>query len=142
MFGEVLLVANLQAFDVAASYVGYHERRDRHELSEFLEVDPAVTPWCAAFVNKSLEMAGIPGTDSLLARSFLNYGVPTDNPQMGDLVVFKRGGPSWQGHVGFYVDEDETKIYVLGGNQGNKVSIRGYPKKDFLGYRKIVPYLP
>lgn len=30
------------------------------------------TPWCAAFVNWCLKEAGLPGTNSNLAKSFVN----------------------------------------------------------------------
>jgi len=43
--------------------------------------------------------------------------------------------------VGFYLDETETHIKVLGGNQQNpeteiiEVSEKYYPKSELLGYR-------
>lgn len=54
-------------------------------------------------------------------------------------MVFSRG-IGW-GHVGFYLDETENEIKVLGGNQENKetrtckVSEKHYPKTRLLGYR-------
>jgi hypothetical protein len=38
----------------------------------------------------------------------------------GAVLVFEREGG---GHVGFYVGEDSTHYHVLGGNQGDAVSI-------------------
>ena len=49
--------------------------------------------------------------------------------------VFKRGNSSWQGHVAFYLGETAGRIYVLGGNQSNSVSVTSYPKSKLLGYR-------
>lgn len=93
------------------------------------------TPWCAAFANAMLARAGIEGTGSLLARSFLKWGVELKKPVVGCVAVFQRGSSSWQGHVAFYVGETDTHIEVLGGNQGNAVNIKPYSKKKLLGYR-------
>ena len=36
---------------VASRFVGLHERTDRGALKQIVNVDPARTPWCAAFVG-------------------------------------------------------------------------------------------
>jgi uncharacterized protein (TIGR02594 family) len=92
------------------------------------------TAWCSAFVNFCVEQAGFAGTDSALARSWLKWGREAEKPVVGCIVVFKRGEPP-SGHVAFYVSEDERNITVLGGNQGNKVSIANYEKSRLLGFR-------
>ena len=93
------------------------------------------TPWCSAFVNWVLQKAGVePRTNSAWARSWLNWGVATDNPIPGTIAVFSRGQNA--GHVAFYLDEDEDRIKVLGGNQGNAVSVAWYPRTALLGYRE------
>jgi uncharacterized protein (TIGR02594 family) len=93
------------------------------------------TAWCAAFVNAMLRRAGYKGTGSLAARSFLQWGEKLDTPRPGCIVVFKRGNSAWQGHVAFFLSESATHVKVLGGNQGNAVSVANYPKKTVLGYR-------
>lgn len=96
------------------------------------------TPWCAAFVNWCLLKAGKPHTGKLNARSFLTYGVSTKKPTLNDIVVFWRGSKDGaEGHVGFYVAETKTSIYVLGGNQNQQVNISKYPKAQLLDYRKV-----
>lgn len=92
------------------------------------------TPWCSAFVNFCVEQAGFAGTDSAMARSWLKWGRETLKPVVGCIVVFTRGEPP-TGHVAFYVSEDEKNIKVLGGNQGNRVSIANYEKSRLLGFR-------
>ena len=99
------------------------------------EVDDDETAWCAAFVNAMLGRAGVQGTDSLLARSFLKWGHPLRVPQPGCIVVFKRGSSTWQGHVAFYIGDGPGIIRVLGGNQRNSVSIANYRDADWLAYR-------
>ncbi|WP_228235929.1 TIGR02594 family protein [Allomuricauda sp. M10] len=94
------------------------------------------TAWCAAFVNWVLQKAGFQGSGKLNARSFLEVGEATESPEKGDIVVLWRNSPDdWRGHVGFYVRESQDHIYVLGGNQGNEVSIKKYPKSRLLQYR-------
>lgn len=91
------------------------------------------TPWCAGFVNWCLKQAGESVTNSLMARSFVNYGNKI-RPTKGAILVFRRGkAPS--GHVGFYVGETKTHFRVLGGNQGDSVSIKLYPKDELLACR-------
>lgn len=101
-------------------------------------LDPATKAWCAAFVNSTLKQAGLPGTNSNMARSFLNYGQPVQQPQRGDIAVFSRGDPNGPfGHVGFFDGyDDKGNIKVLGGNQGNAVSIASYPAQQLLGFRR------
>lgn len=96
--------------------------------------DDAVA-WCAAFVGSCLERAGIVSTRSLAARSYLTWGTAATAPKTGDIAVFTRGGNSSEGHVAFFIREDGTNIYVLGGNQSNSVTIGTMPKSLLLGYR-------
>lgn len=97
--------------------------------------NPLVTGNCSAFVNWVLKQAGVePRTNSAWARSWLNWGIATDDPIPGTIVVFSRGKNA--GHVGFYLDEDDDRVQVLGGNQGNAVTIAWFPKANLLGYRE------
>jgi len=94
------------------------------------------TAWCAAFVNWCFWKAGcvVPGT--LAARSFLKVGKRTLAPKLGDLVVLWRGSKdSVYGHVGFYIKETATAVYILGGNQSNAVNVTPFPKSQVLEYR-------
>ncbi|NNG01109.1 MAG: TIGR02594 family protein [Desulfobacteraceae bacterium] len=94
------------------------------------------TAWCSSFVNWCMEAAGIRGTENAAARSWLQWGREIDMPEIGCVVVLWRGSPNgWQGHVGFYVKETATSIFLLGGNQGDQVNINRYAKNRVLGYR-------
>lgn len=104
------------------------------------------TSWCAAFVNWVLKSADLKYQNKLNARSFLDIGVNVDDPQLGDIVVFWRGkhkdelikGSNLKkGHVGFFIRETKSWIYVLGGNQGDQVRISAYSKSKLLEYRRI-----
>jgi uncharacterized protein (TIGR02594 family) len=99
------------------------------------------TPWCAAFVGSVLAECGLLGTGKLNARSYMNWGVDVDlsKARRGDVVIFwrvKRAG--WQGHVAFFHSYTDGVLEVLGGNQGNAVTIKAYPKTRLLGVRRAV----
>ena len=96
------------------------------------------TAWCAAFVGAMLRRAGVKSTGALNARSYLDWGTPVDrkNAQPGDVVIFKRGSSSWQGHVAFFVKDRGALIDVLGGNQSNAVNVKGYQAAALLGIRR------
>jgi hypothetical protein len=51
--------------------------------------DPDLGLWCAEFTNAYLRHAGVPGTGSLMARSFAQWGqeVAKDNLQKGDVLL-------------------------------------------------------
>lgn len=93
------------------------------------------TAWCAAFVGAMLAQAGVKGTGLLNARSYLDWGTKLSTPRVGCVVVFQRANSSWQGHVAFFLRLVGNRIEVLGGNQGNAVSVASYPKDNLLGYR-------
>lgn len=134
------------AFALAGQQLGMDEQAQGAALQEYLanggvNLDPATTAWCAAFVNATLEQTGMKGTGSNMARSFMDWGQGVDSPMKGDLAVFTRGDPSGPyGHVGFFegYNPDGT-IRVLGGNQGNKVSVANYSADDLLGFRRGNP---
>jgi uncharacterized protein (TIGR02594 family) len=76
-------------------------------------------PWCALFMEATLNEAGQKGTGSLAARSYEKWGVELEEPALGAILTFVRNGG---GHVGYYVGENATAYRVLGGNQSNSVN--------------------
>jgi uncharacterized protein (TIGR02594 family) len=94
--------------------------------------------WCSEFVNWCLLQAGIKGTKSAVAHSFLTWGEETKAPRLGDIVVFWREPKgSRNGHVGFYIKDTDTGIWTLGGNQNNAVNIKEISKETVLSYRRV-----
>jgi uncharacterized protein (TIGR02594 family) len=83
------------------------------------------TPWCAACVNWCIARSGMSGTNSASSGSFRNAPGKTEKPRPGDIVVFKSSDPAkasvGHGHVGLFLEQDEKRINVLGGNQVNKM---------------------
>ncbi|MEY9098900.1 uncharacterized protein (TIGR02594 family) [Sinorhizobium fredii] len=131
--------------NTARQFEGFSENapNQRGALTDFFKsanqnVDPKMTAWCAAFVNAVLATNGLPGTGALNARSFLDYGTATQDPQPGDLVILKRGSGNVQGHVGFFMGNAEGGgVRVLGGNQGDAVNERTFRSEDVLGFRQV-----
>jgi uncharacterized protein (TIGR02594 family) len=78
-------------------------------------------PWCGLFIATIIKRAQRePVKDPLYALNWNNFGVKISQPMLGDILTFTRKGG---GHVGLYVGEDVAAYHVLGGNQGDKVSI-------------------
>lgn len=104
-------------------------------------IDDDETPWCSVFMNWVARKAGKEETGKATARSWLSIGKNVDeHPLPGDVVVFWRGSrDSWKGHVGLFFGYSKSgnKVYCLGGNQGNAVSISAYPVNTILGFRRI-----
>jgi uncharacterized protein (TIGR02594 family) len=134
------------AYDLAKAEVGTVEwaKGDNPKVVAYFKDsgNPGVmddeTAWCAAFVGAMLRRAGVKSTGALNARSYLDWGTPVDrkNAQPGDVVVFRRGNSSWQGHVAFFVKDRGALIEVLGGNQSNAVNVKGYQAAALLGIRR------
>lgn len=103
--------------------------------------DDDETPWCGAFVAHCLEVTGqfIP-KHWYRAKAYSEYGEKVDSPCYGCIVVFGRSGG---GHVGFVVGKDHNgRLLVLGGNQGNKVSVAPFEMSRVLAYRIPFGYQP
>ncbi|MBW4707094.1 TIGR02594 family protein [Roseobacter sp. YSTF-M11] len=97
------------------------------------------TDWCAVFVNYCLETSGYVGTNHPGARSFFwnkrNQFIKLNEPRKFCIAV-RRYAPfmdaDWttgRGHVGFVVDYSDTHVKLLGGNQGNTVKEKVYPRR-------------
>lgn len=78
-------------------------------------------PWCGLFMAVVAKRAKKnPPSIPLRALAWVNFGMPSPSPSLGDVLVFERQGG---GHVALYVGEDDTRFYCLGGNQDDAVTI-------------------
>lgn len=130
-------------YDVARAELGQREVAGKDDNPRILEyyagagfpgIEHDETAWCAAFANWSLNEAGFPITRSLMAKSFLGYGKAC-KPTEGCIVVLDRGTNPAEGHVGFLSHIKGGRVYLLGGNQGDKVAIESFPETDVRAYR-------
>ncbi len=107
----------------------YHaSASDGHEMADSV-------PWCSSFCGFVLQEAGITGTGNRMARSYLKWGTKLDTPKFGCVVVLRRGNDPNSGHVGFFHSRAKGRVFLLGGNQGDKVSVQGFPESQVIGYR-------
>lgn len=92
------------------------------------------TPWCGTFCAAMLQPEGFALPKHWYrARAWLDFGQRIPLPALGCIVVFEREGG---GHVGFVVGIDErNRLMVLGGNQGDAVSIAPFDRSRVLGFR-------
>lgn len=93
-------------------------------------------PWCSSFANFCVTEAGFTGTNSALARSWESWGKSAPALAPGVIVVLSRGDPP-KGHVGFFVGMDGDRVRLLGGNQGNRVSIASYDANRVIARRTL-----
>lgn len=138
-------------FEIAENEVGTKEVKGgenprilAYHASTTLKAREDEIPWCSSFVNWCITQAGLKGTNSAAAISWLNYGVSTE-PKEGAITIIrqKKKGPdqatgsSSGNHVGFLVKTEGIRIYLLGGNQSDQVKISGFNLASYevLSYR-------
>ena len=146
----------MTAFEMALRFVGTKEIAGAASDPQVLAMlrldmdwpsDDAV-PWCSAFTNYVCWLLRLPRSKSLRARSWLTVGsvVALDDAEAGfDVVILQRGhgeqpGPDVidaPGHVGFYGGVARDAVMLLGGNQGDAVSLAPFPRTRLLGVRRL-----
>lgn len=146
----------LTCFDLAQRYVGVSEVpgvASNPTVLAMLRLDNTWpggddVPWCSAFANHIAWLLRLPRSKALNARSWLAIGtpVPIEDALVGnDVVILKRGegkqpGPdvlNAPGHVAFFAGREPGTVLLLGGNQGDKVSLARFPAADVLGVRRL-----
>jgi uncharacterized protein (TIGR02594 family) len=93
-------------------------------------------PWCGLAMAIVAHRAGKQIPDKVLwALNWTKFGKWESNAALGDTLVFIREGG---GHVGTYVGEDASAYHVLGGNQGDRVSITRIVKSRLVAIRRPI----
>lgn len=93
------------------------------------------TAWCAAFAGAMLARGEQAHTGSLLARSYLNWGLEISVAKPGAVAILDRPGDVNAGHVGFVVGLAGDRIFLLGGNQNNRVCVSAFEANRVLSLR-------
>jgi len=133
----------LKLFELGMGFIGIDEVKNDKQVRVFHNYTNAKgsggrVAWCSSFINYLIYLLGLSGTGSALARSWLKWGRKIESPIKGCIVVFWRDSiSSHLGHVALFSHMDAKYVYVLGGNQANKVSITAYPSDRVLAF--IVP---
>ena len=138
-------------FEEGKRKMGLMEKGNNKSLWDWLRSDkrsvgdPSKLPWCGDFVETCLALT-LPKEVLLinpyLARNWSKWGVPCE-VMKGAVVSFWRGSRGGiSGHVGFVAGQSKGNIYVLGGNQGDRVSIMPLSKDRMLATRWPVSFPP
>jgi uncharacterized protein (TIGR02594 family) len=117
----------------SATIMGWAKKLGTKALGMAYNADSV--PWCGVFVAICLAEDGLPTAPiAVRAKVWVTWGqnLAADRLAPGAVLVFERPGG---GHVGFYVGEDPTHYYVLGGNQGDRVSIMRLEKARCIARR-------
>lgn len=153
------------AYDLAQRFIGTKEVAggvNNPQIMAMLKLDNSwpdgdEVAWCSAFVNYIAWLLRLPRSKDLAARSWLTIGtpIPLNSAEPGfDVVIMKRGGGNQpgpevlkaDGHVAFFGGftgstsipvNQSTALLLLGGNQGNQVSITGFNPDNVLGVRRL-----
>lgn len=154
--------AEITAVDLASRYIGQQELAGRaanphvvawlYDCGFTWDVDEAM-PWCGAFVKHVAHLLSLPiPATPARARSWLTVGRPValvDALAGWDVVILSRGGGPQPpasvleapGHVGWFYGHalrmDGARVLVLGGNQGDMVSVQAYALDRVLGVRRL-----
>jgi len=102
--------------------------------------DDSTFAWCSLALSYFAKRNNYEYNKQFNARGWLKIDKPIIvlKPSVGDIVVLWRVSPdSWEGHVGIFINWDETNVWVLGGNQGNMISIAPYKRERILGFRQL-----
>ena len=143
------LLAPEACLKLASNYIGLQEIQGAEDNPIIVEMFDKIgyswvkddeTAWCSCFANYVANELNLTRSKKLNARSWLDVGEDVQFPKPGDIVVFWRESEdSWKGHVGFFNGFNAYgDIFTLGGNQGNEVCTKTYPKDRLLGFRRLL----
>lgn len=96
-------------------------------------------PWCGLFMAVVAKRAGKQVVkDPLWALNWGTFGVHTDVPMLGDVLVFTRKTSDGKkaGHVAIYIGEDDSCFHIIGGNQADSVCIIRIEKSRLYAARR------
>ena len=98
------------------------------------------TPWCSIFLNWVAFKAGLPRSKDGRSGSWVGVGEAVTEPHPGDVILCGTGGNINKiYHVGLFMgfSDDGKRVFCLGGNQTNQVSISKMWRTEVAGYRRI-----
>ena len=134
-------------YDAAAKYLGTREipgpgtnsiiKGWIRAAAKWLDYDDSSTPWCGCFRGAiGMETStGVPA-EHYRAKNWLKWGsgVHTIREAIkGDTVILVRKGGF---HVALFDRLAGDYVYLLGGNQGNAVSVAKFPINQIEGLRR------
>lgn len=143
-------------FDLGQRFVGTLQERAgmahhpyivwAHSLTGLGLDSPDEVPWCSSWLSSLCWLMGLPRSKSAAARSWHTIGNPIvslfDAKVGYDIVVLNRGGSddpavAGPGHVGLFAGLQPGMVMILGGNQGDSVSVQAFPRTRVLAIRRL-----
>jgi uncharacterized protein (TIGR02594 family) len=128
----------------AKDEVGEHEKPGKVANPRIIEYHAATSlkaksdevAWCSSFVNWCMQKAGIAGTRSAAAASWVDWGAPTSARYGAVVVIYNAGAANSRlstsgNHVAFLVEETATHYVLLGGNQSDSVKVSNFNKSKW-----------
>lgn len=143
-YSWLLLEAGPKLLKAGLSYYGVREKSGKENNPAIMQwaSDLGIpyagddVPWCGLFMARAAtdaDWADHVPRQPLWARNWMQFGTVAPEAKLGDVLVFERGTG---GHVGIYIGEDPDCYHVLGGNQGDAVSIVRIRKNRLLAARR------
>lgn len=125
--------------------VGLDENRDTAAIQKITGesgINPATTPWCAAWAMNMLKDHRVLNLDGLSNRNYCptikswaqGKGIWEEGkggtPKPGDAILFDWNGDNVPDHIGIVEKVEGGKVYTIEGNSSDKVSKRSYALND------------
>ncbi|MDQ7827342.1 MAG: CHAP domain-containing protein [Candidatus Eremiobacteraeota bacterium] len=124
----------------ANQMVGLDENRDTAAIKKITGesgINPATTPWCAAWAMNMLKDHGVLDTKGLSNPNYCptvkswgkEKGIWKEGgsaPKAGDAILFDWDGDNTPDHIGIVEKVEGGKVYTIEGNSSDKVSKRSY----------------
>jgi hypothetical protein len=139
------------ALDKARSMIGLNEHSDTAKIQQVTGksgINPASTPWCAAFAMNILKDSGVLDLSGLSNRNYCptivswakNKGIwgqrGSYQPKPGDAIMFDWQGDGTSDHIGIVEKVENGKVTTIEGNSSDSVKRNSYAlgSNDILGY--------
>jgi hypothetical protein len=139
------------ALDKARSMIGLNENRDTAKIQEVTGksgINPASTPWCAAFAMNILKDSGVLNLDGLSNRNYCPTIVSwakdkgiwgqrgSYQPKPGDAIMFDWQGDGTSDHIGIVEKVENGKVTTIEGNSSDSVKRNSYDLSsgNIMGY--------
>ena len=122
---DILLEESLLGVEEIAGSEANPRIMEYHRTTTIQATDD-ITPWCSSCLNWVAIQAGYVGTDSAASATWRTWGKKLEKPTKGCVIGFVRKDGS--GHVGLYLEEDDSTYTIPGGNQGDMIKKSRFKK--------------
>lgn len=99
--------------------------------------EPDGVAWCGAFASFCLGVTNqlARGAGSARAADWAGFGDALPEPKVGCIAVLQPLAPQSSGHVALWLGTEDGRLRLLGGNQGDRVSVASFPVQKLRAFR-------